>query len=196
MRVRIRRFGGLSLTREPIAEVRPSRSKLLSRTPYSPPFTLLGEDRPGRLLDPQSRFRDRRQISGGKFGYFPRATAGSTGSAFDGSGLRGHWPTRPAPPAFHPVLVRRLALLLHASFRPSLASSLCASLSFTPSGWDGDLHLASRRTCLHTNFASGLRPGDVTARRAVTSVQSSVSSVQRFSVQRWGPSTPPESRGC
>jgi len=43
-------------------------------------------------------------------------------------------------PASHPVLVHRLASLLHASFRPQLADGPCASLSL-------HLHPVVNRTC-------------------------------------------------
>jgi outer membrane protein assembly factor BamD (BamD/ComL family) len=46
---------------------------------------------------PQSRFRDIRQISRGKFDRLPRTTAGFTTSAFDGCGLRDPLLARPAP---------------------------------------------------------------------------------------------------
>jgi hypothetical protein len=47
----------------------------------------------------------------------------------------------------YPVLVHRLALLLHASFRPPSLGSPCASLSFTSIRLDGRLSLPSCFTC-------------------------------------------------
>jgi hypothetical protein len=72
------------------------------------------------LLHPQSRIRDRPQISRDKFDCFQYATAGFTTSAFDGYGLRGPLPARQAPYASDPVFVHRPVFLLHASFRPHL----------------------------------------------------------------------------
>jgi len=85
------------------------------------------------------------QISRGKFDCLRRATAGFTTSAFDGYGLRSHLPARPAPYASDPVLVHRLASLLHASFRPRLAASVISPLRFAitsrPSRCEEDFHL-------------------------------------------------------
>ena len=64
-----------------------------------------------------------RQTSRGKFNRLQRATAGFTTGTLDGCGLRCHWPARPPPYASYPVLVHRLASLLHASFRPRLATA-------------------------------------------------------------------------
>ena len=52
--------------------------------------------RQDRSLDPQSRMRDKRQVSRGKLDRLQRATAGFTTSALDGYGLRSHSPARPA----------------------------------------------------------------------------------------------------
>src|SRR5207248_11340884 len=65
-----------------------------------------------RSLDPQSGMPDQRQIS--------------------------HWPARPTPYASHPVLIHRLARLLHASFRPSVAGTpLRFAMTSPPSGCKG-----------------------------------------------------------
>ena len=82
--------------------------------------------RSGRIT--QSGIPDGRQISRGKFDSLQPTTAGLTTGALDGSGLRRHLPTRPAPYASYPVLVHQLALLLHASFRPASRRRPCASL--------------------------------------------------------------------
>src|SRR5262250_1836723 len=105
----------------------------------------------GRLLVPQSRFRDQRQISRGKFIRLQRATAEFTTSAFDGYGLRGQLPARPAPYASDPVFVHRLALLLHASFRLHLAvTPLRFAITSRPSRCEEDLHLLADKHARHT----------------------------------------------
>src|SRR6185312_4738337 len=72
---------------------------------------------------PSSGIPDQQQISRGKFDRLPHATAGFTTSALDEYALRCQLPTRPAPYASDPVLLHRLARLLHASFRPRLATT-------------------------------------------------------------------------
>ena len=99
----------------------------------------------------QSRFRDTQQISRGKFDRLPHATAGFTTSALDGYGLRGHLPARPAPYASDPVLVHRLVRLLHASFRPRLATTpLRFAITSPPSGCEGDFHPQAVEHARHT----------------------------------------------
>ena len=68
-------------------------------------------------------FSDRRQPSRGKFDNFQCTTAGFTTSVLDGYGLRNRRLARPARHASYAVLVHRLAPLLHASFRPRLATT-------------------------------------------------------------------------
>src|SRR5208283_5505181 len=57
-----------------------------------------------------------------------------------------------------PVLVHRLASLLHASFRPRLAASVISPLRFAnpspPSGWVEDLHLLAVEHARHTKKRS------------------------------------------
>ena len=74
--------------------------------------------RPTTVPDP-----DKRQISRGKFDNLQRTTAGFTTSTLDWSGLRRHVPTHPASYASYPVLLHRLAPLLHASFGHGLATT-------------------------------------------------------------------------
>jgi len=86
------------------------------------------------------------QISRGKFDRLRRATAGFTTSAFDGYGLRGHLPARPAPYASDPIFVHRLAPLLRASFRPprltaSVISPLRCAITSRPSRCEEDSYL-------------------------------------------------------
>ena len=100
----------------------------------------------------QSRFRDAQQISRGKFDRLPCATAGFTTSALDGYGLRDHWPARPTPYASNPILVHRLACLLHASFRPHLTMTpLRFAITSPPSGCEKDFHLRAVEHARHTN---------------------------------------------
>src|ERR1700674_1318259 len=80
------------------------------------------------------------------------ATAEFTTSALDGYGLRCHLPTRPAPYASDPVLVHRLVRLLHASFRPRLATTpLRFAITSPPSGCEKDFHLRAVEHARHTN---------------------------------------------
>ena len=117
--------------------------------------------RSGRIAPPQSRFRDKRQISRGKLDRLPHATAGFTTSAFDGYGLRGHLPARPTPYASDPVLVHRLVRLLHASFRPSVAGTpLRFAMTSPPSGCQGDFHPRAVEHARHTRKTPAL-PGDI-----------------------------------
>jgi len=110
------------------------------------------------LLRPQSRFRDQRQISRGKFDRLPHAAAGFTVSALDGYGLRRALPTRPALPASDPVLVHRLVRLLHASFRPRLATTpLRFAITSPPSGREKDFHLRAVEHARHTT-TTGWKP--------------------------------------
>ena len=81
------------------------------------------------------------QLSRDKPDRLQRATAEFTTSALDGNGLCCQLPARPAPYASYPVLVHRLASLLHASFRPHLAMTpLRFTITSPPSGCEGDLH--------------------------------------------------------
>src|ERR1700738_2556541 len=67
--------------------------------------------------------------------------ARSTTPDLDGYGLHDHRLARPAGYASHPVSVRQVVALLHASFRPRLATTpLRFANPSPPSGWIGDLH--------------------------------------------------------
>ena len=89
--------------------------------------------------------------SRGKFDRLPRTTAGFTLRALDGYGLRDHWPARPLLTPHYPVLVHRLALLLHASFRPRLATTpLRFAITSPPSGCEKDFHLQAVEHARHT----------------------------------------------
>ena len=70
-----------------------------------------------------------------------RTPAGFTTLAIDGSGLRGCLPARPTSAASCPISVRRVATLLHASSRRSLAvPPLRFASASPPSSYTGDLH--------------------------------------------------------
>src|SRR5207253_10819906 len=112
-------------------------------------------------LPPQSRLRDQRQLSRGKFDRLQRTTAGFTTSVLDGYGLRCHLPTRPTPYASYPVLVHRRAPLLHASFRPRLATTpLRFANPSPPSGWIEDFHLQAVDHARHTTGSSAFADDD------------------------------------
>jgi hypothetical protein len=109
-------------------------------------------------LPPQSRLRDQRQLSRGKFDRLQRTTAGFTTSVLDGYGLRCHVPARPTPYASYPVLVHRLAPLFHASFRPRLATTpLRFANPSPPSGRVEDSHLQAVEHARHTKLTGSRR---------------------------------------
>src|SRR5580698_10663646 len=96
------------------------------------------------------------QTSRGKFNRLQRAAAEFTTSAFDGCGLRDHLPARPAPYASYPVLVHRLASLLHAAFRPRLATTPWRfAITSPPSEREGDLHPQAVKHARHTKKCGG-----------------------------------------
>ena len=71
--------------------------------------------------------------------------------ALDGYGLRDTVPARPARDASYPVSVRQVAVLLHASFRPRLATTpLRFASASPPSGCAGDLHPRTAKHARHT----------------------------------------------
>ena len=104
----------------------------------------------GRLATP-SVPRDVMQISWGKPRSLPRTPAGFTVLALDGYGLCDFLPARPTSAASYPVAVRRVAILLHASFRQFLA---VLPLRFTraspPSGCTGGFHPLAAGHARHT----------------------------------------------
>jgi hypothetical protein len=116
-------------------------------------------------LHPQSRFRDKRQISRGKFDRLPHATAEFTTIALDGYGFRSPLPARPAPYASDPVLIHLLARVLHASFRPSVAGTPWSfAMTSPPSGCQGDFHPRAAEHARHTTK----RPAELSPRAACT----------------------------
>ena len=81
------------------------------------------------------------QISRSKAGSLHRTPAGFTVLVLDGYGLRDWLPACPTSAASYPVSIRRVATLLHASFRRSLAvPPLRFASASPPSGCTGDLH--------------------------------------------------------
>ena len=66
------------------------------------------------------------QVSRGKSDRLLRTTAGFTPVTFDGYGLCDLTLARPVTVASYPILVHRLAHLLHASFRRHLAMATLA----------------------------------------------------------------------
>ena len=100
------------------------------------------------------------QTSRGRTASLHRTPAGFTALALDGYGLRDLMLTRPANSASYPVPVRRVATLLHASFRPRLATTpLRFANPSPPSGWVEDFHLQAdvhaRHTLKKTRLLSG-----------------------------------------
>jgi hypothetical protein len=91
------------------------------------------------------------QTSRGKFDRLQRTTAGFTATRLDGYGLCCSSPTRPRVQASYPVLVYRRTLLLHASFRPRLATTpLRFANPSPPSGWIRDSHPQTVEHARHT----------------------------------------------
>src|SRR5246127_2443455 len=101
---------------------------------------LTSASRSGRLAT-TSVPQDTVQISRSKLDSLHRTPVGFTVLALDGNGLCEWLPARPTSAAWFPISVRRVATLLHASFRQSLA---VLPLRFTsaspPSGCTGDFH--------------------------------------------------------
>src|SRR5579864_7588304 len=97
-----------------------------------------------------------RRTSRSKLDRLPRTTAGFTTSALGGNGLRCQLPARLHRRPLHPVLVHRLALLIHASFRPRLTTTpLRFSHPSPPPGWTGDLHPQAVEHVRHTTKKPG-----------------------------------------
>src|SRR5271168_2818455 len=96
------------------------------------------------------------QTSRGKFDRLQRTTAGFTDTRLDGYGLCCSLPTRPRVLASYPVLVHRHTPLLHASFRPRLATTpLRFANPSPPSGWIRDLHPQTVEHARHTMTGYG-----------------------------------------
>jgi len=97
--------------------------------------------------------KDTMQISRSKSDSLHRTPAGFTTLAIDGDGLRECLPARPTSAASYPISVRRVATLLHASFRPSLAvPPLRFASASPPSGYTGDFHPQAVGHVRHTGW--------------------------------------------
>jgi len=101
--------------------------------------------------DPLSPSKDTAQISRGKPHHLHRTPARFTARALDGYGLRDLWLTRPTRAASYRISVRRVAALLHTSFRPHLTvTPLRFANTSPPSGCVGDLHPQVMKHARHT----------------------------------------------
>src|SRR5271156_302486 len=101
------------------------------------------------------------QTSRGKFDRLQRTTAGFTDTRLDGYGLCCSLPTRPRVLASYPVLVHRHTPLLHASFRPRLATTpLRFANPSPPPGWIRDLHPQTVEHARHTMTDHGKAYGE------------------------------------
>ena len=98
--------------------------------------------------------KDTMQISRSKSDSLHRTPAGFTVLAIDGDGLRECLPARPTSAASYPISVRRVATLLHASFRRTLAvPPLRFASASPPSGYTGDFHPQAVGHVRHTGQA-------------------------------------------
>ena len=96
---------------------------------------------------------DTAQISRSKPDSLHRIPAGFTALVLDGYGLCECLPARPTSAASYPVSVRRVATLLHASFRQSLAVlPLRFASASPPSGRTGDFHPQTVGHVRHTDW--------------------------------------------
>src|SRR3954447_10198495 len=87
------------------------------------------------------------------------------GRPLDGEGLRDPPLARPDRPASYPISVRRVVVLLHASFRRRLAETpLRFARPSPPSGWAGDLHPQAVEHARHTVDRPTGCPGGAAAR--------------------------------
>ena len=104
--------------------------------------------------------KDTPQISRSKADSLHRTSAGFTVLAIDGSGLCGILPARPTSAASYPISVRRIATLLHASSRRSLAvPPLRFASASPPSGCTGDFHPQAVGHVRHTGGPSAPASG-------------------------------------
>src|ERR1700730_7611202 len=114
---------------------------------------LTSAPRSGRLAT-SSVPKDTMQISRSKPDSLHRTPAGFTTLALDGYGVCDILLARPTSAASYPVSVRRVATLLHASFRQSLAVlPLRFASASPPSGCTGDFHPQTCRTLSDTQDA-------------------------------------------
>src|SRR5713226_6564484 len=106
--------------------------------------------------DTEWLMKDTMQISRSKPDSLHRTPAGFTVLALDGYGLCEWLPARPTSAASYPISVRRVATLLHASFRRFLAvPPLRFASASPPSGCTGDFHPQTVGHVRHTNRPHG-----------------------------------------
>src|SRR5260370_29511589 len=126
---------------------------------------LTSAPRSGRLTT-SSVPKDTAQISRSKPDSLHRTPAGFTVLPLDGYGLCDILPARPTSTSSYPVSVRRVATLLHASFRPSLAvPPLRFASASPPSGCTGDLHPQTVGHVRHTGRFAPASPVPPHSRR-------------------------------
>jgi hypothetical protein len=122
------------------------------------------------------------QTSRGKFDRLQRTTAGFTDTRLEGYGLCCSLPTRPRVQASYPILVHRHTPLLHASFRPRLATTpLRFANPSPPSGWIRDLHPQTVEHARHTT------PGRTPGLEIAAAIPTSAVQRRRFQVFRFLP---------
>ena len=110
------------------------------------------------LQPAQSGIPDTTQTTRGKLDHLHRTPAEFTTPTLDGSGLRNQLLARPAGQASYPVVVHRVAALLHASFGPRLAAMpLRFASPSTPSVWAEDPHLQAVEHARHTTNRDACR---------------------------------------
>ena len=81
-------------------------------------------------------------------------------------GFAAFCPLAPCRRPHHPILVHRLASLLHASFTPRLATTpLRFAITSPPSGCEEDFHLQAVKHARHTKENPGLAPWAAFVRR-------------------------------
>ena len=91
------------------------------------------------------------QTSRGKFDRLPHTPARSTVPPLDGYGLCESSIARPTCTASYPISVCQVMALLHAAFRPRLATTpLRFANTSPPSGCVEDLHLQAVKHARHT----------------------------------------------
>src|SRR5262249_38429495 len=129
--------------------LRPPARPLCPPLPSSPPARRPSTSAPKATM----------QIFRSKPDSLHRPPAGFTVLALDGYGLCDILPARPTSAASYPVSVRRVATLLHASFRRSLTvPPLRFASASPPSGCTGDFHPQTVGHVRHTGRCAPAPP--------------------------------------
>src|SRR5882672_10222252 len=150
--------------------------------------------RSGRLTT-SSVPKDTVQISRSKPDSLHRTPAGFTVLALDGYGLCDILPARPTSAASYPVSVRRVATLLHASFRQSLAvPPLRFASASPPSGCTGDFHPQTVGHVRHTGRFAPAAPVPLHSRAASLTAAARGALPEDRSGRRDGPTD--RTKGC